>query len=257
MGSVRASRGSAPHSTPEPGHSAAAETVQRQGPQRDGEFEAKVQVKSGHYGPRYESPPRWVNYGAQVHAILERSPRSVLEVGVGTGTVAAVLRSRGVAVTTFDIDPSLRPDIVGSAHELDRYIEPKSFDAVLCAEVLEHLPYRLLPLCASQLARAARQSVVISLPRRHWGLWLHAVLPKLGVRQVFLSTMFPRRWPRHQPVAEHYWEVGWREFREHDVFHQLALGGLTVEWSRVEPADPAHVVLSCRPGLPSGGASVA
>ena len=96
--------------------------------------------------------------------MLKYTPRSVLDVGIGNGTVSAILRSRGVKVTTVDIDPSLGPDIVGSVHELNRYVDPKSFDLVLCAEVLEHLPYDLLAACARQLALAARQHVVISLP---------------------------------------------------------------------------------------------
>jgi len=96
---------------------------------------------------RYETPERWVNYGLQIRTVIESTPESVLEVGPGTGTVSGLLRGRGLNVTTLDVDPRFEPDIVGSVHELTRHVPPKSFDTVLCAEVLEHLPFDLLETC--------------------------------------------------------------------------------------------------------------
>jgi len=210
-------------------------------------YEARVQVRPGHYGLAYDSSSRWVNYGAQVRAVLECNPPSVLEIGIGNGTVSAVLRSRGVSVTTLDIDPSLNPDIVGSVHELGRHVPPKSFDVVPCAEVLEHLPFQLLPQCAEQLARVAVGRVVIGLPcfpRPGWGVGLDLHIPKVGLRRLTAFVSPLPRWRKRD--AEHYWEVDYRPYTLEAVRSCLE-PALVVDEVRREPADVSHLVLVCRP----------
>src|SRR5437763_1112619 len=59
----------------------------------------------------------------------------LLEIGLGTGFTANYLRSRGVAVTTLDIDADKRPDIVAN---VARYDFPTGYDAILAFEVFEH-----------------------------------------------------------------------------------------------------------------------
>ena len=212
-----------------------------------GAFEAKVQVKLGHYGLQYDNPARWVNYGAQVRAVLECGPRTVLEVGTGNGTVAGILRQRGVEVTTVDIDPALGPDIVGSVHELDRCVSPESYDVVLCAEVLEHLPFELFGGCCRRLAALARTRVVIGLPcfpKPRWGFELALHIPRIGLQMVRATWSPLPRWPG--PDREHHWAVDYRPYPLAHVLRAIP-PTLTVEDVRREPLDPGHIVLLCTP----------
>lgn len=196
---------------------------------------------------RYETAERWVNYGLQVRTVLESAPKSVLEVGPGAGTVAGLLQERGVEVTTLDVDQRFNPDIVGSVHELTRYVPPKSFDTVLCAEVLEHLPFDLLQTSCQELAAVARRCVVIGLPRcarPHWGFTLKLHLPRWGDREITLGLPVLPQWPG--PTPDHYWSVDFRPYTLGRVCQEIGQT-LTVAGIRSEALDPVHFLLVCHP----------
>jgi hypothetical protein len=216
-------------------------------------FEARVQTKPGHYGPQYERAARWVNYGMQIQEVMRCAPASVLEIGIGSGAVAAILRSRGVSVTSVDIDPALCPDVIGSVHELTQCVPPKSFDLVLCAEVLEHLPLGLLPVCCEQLAAAAQRHVVIGLPcvpRPRWGVSVEFRIPGAGPRRVSFGISPLPRWRDGHP--EHYWRVDSRPSTLPAVCRVVCESMNIVRILR-EPTDPLHLVMSCEPRLNRGG----
>ncbi len=112
----------------------------------------------------YVTKTRMLTFWHQLAEVLETEPHSVLEIGVGPQVVAGTLRELGVNLTTFDINPLLEPDLVGSVLELDDVVAENAFDTVLCARVLHHLPFTTLDRSLAQLARAARTRVVITLP---------------------------------------------------------------------------------------------
>src|SRR5690606_18417263 len=88
----------------------------------------------------YFSPKQWVSYCGQINAVRRLSPRSVLEIGIGNGIVQKILEHLGMHVTTLDINAHLNPDIVGSITDVVQLTNGATYDCVLCAEVLEHLP---------------------------------------------------------------------------------------------------------------------
>lgn len=57
------------------------------------------------------------------------------------GSKNAVYRDifRGAEFVTLDIVPDHKPDIVADIHELDQAVDPGTFDAIICTEVLEHV----------------------------------------------------------------------------------------------------------------------
>ena len=55
---------------------------------------------------------------------------TVLEIGPGSGFTSNYLRSKGIAVTTLDIDPAKHPDIVANVVE---YEFPEPHDAANAA----------------------------------------------------------------------------------------------------------------------------
>ncbi|MBI5655048.1 class I SAM-dependent methyltransferase [Candidatus Uhrbacteria bacterium] len=152
---------------------------------------------------KYESAGRWASYFTQVDEVLKFAPQTCLEIGVGNGIVTEALRKNGVKVTTLDPDQTLEPDIVGSVESLP--CADRAFDVVLCAEVLEHLPYEKLEGCLKEIARVSKSGAVISIP--HWGRNVRLILdlPLLKVRKVWRMPFFSSVLP---PGGEHFWELG-------------------------------------------------
>lgn len=152
---------------------------------------------------KYESPERWASYYTQIDEVLAFAPESCLEIGVGNGIIGDVLRRQGIAVTTLDIDPSLEPSIVGSVEQIP--LGDRSMDVVLCAEVLEHLPFEKFHACLAEIARVARNGVVISLP--HWGYTVRAIVDIPGLPKVRAAGKLPIA-IAHPAGGEHFWEIG-------------------------------------------------
>jgi 2-polyprenyl-3-methyl-5-hydroxy-6-metoxy-1,4-benzoquinol methylase len=107
-----------------------------------------------------------------VAALVPPACRRVLDVGCGTGQLGALLRSRGHHVTGIELVPeaareaSRRLDHVVTADvEAEGFpFAPASFDAILFADVLEHLvdPWRILCLATGLLTSIG--IVVASIP---------------------------------------------------------------------------------------------
>ncbi len=91
---------------------------------------------------------------------------SVLDAGCGRGFLAKEIGKRKAFVTGLDIE---RPaDTTGysfvEGHLEKMPFDNQSFDIVICAHVLEHVPdFRR---CVSELLRVAKRKVIIVLPRQ-------------------------------------------------------------------------------------------
>jgi len=112
----------------------------------------------------YMTRHRMLTYWYQLREVLATRPSTVLEVGIGTKLVCSYLKSLGITVETADINPALEPQHAVSVLNLSGELPPRSFDAVLCARVLHHLPYESLPRALRELALVARCWVVVTLP---------------------------------------------------------------------------------------------
>ncbi|MCA1453677.1 class I SAM-dependent methyltransferase [Bradyrhizobium sp. BRP22] len=68
--------------------------------------------------------------------------KRLLNAGSGPGParrIARMVGEQGWEEVRFDIDPEVRPDVLGSILDLGGSFEPQSFDAVWSSHVLEHL----------------------------------------------------------------------------------------------------------------------
>lgn len=166
-----------------------------------------VQVAPDHYDfERYDDAERWMSYWHQIRAVLAVRPKTVLEIGSGSGVFRNYLRAAGVAVTTLDIDATRDVDYVGDISKLDEVLPAGlTFDAVCAFQILEHLPVTEFETCLANIARRANPHAFISLPYR--GLHVRLAL-WWGDRHWNLGHKFMLPW-RHQPIPEHHWELGY------------------------------------------------
>jgi predicted SAM-dependent methyltransferase len=73
---------------------------------------------------------------------LSPIPKRILNAGSGPGRIqriAPLLNAQGWEEVRLDIDPDVKPDVVGSITELQRSFAAQSFGAVWSSHVLEHL----------------------------------------------------------------------------------------------------------------------
>src|SRR4029077_317706 len=101
-----------------------------------------VQVAPEHYDfAHYDDAERWMSYWHQIRAVLAVRPKTVLEIGPGSGVFRSYLRGAGVDVKTLDLEPTRGADSVADIPRLDDPLPAGlTFDAVCAFQVLEHLP---------------------------------------------------------------------------------------------------------------------
>lgn len=114
---------------------------------------------------RYEVSPEQRLRARVIAALIDPEVESVLDVGCGNGFITRQIKAPRVV----GLDPSEEAlthfegeCVLGSADRLP--FDDDAFDAVVCAEVLEHLPEGVYQKAVSELARVARRCLVIGVP---------------------------------------------------------------------------------------------
>jgi len=151
---------------------------------------------------KYEDKGRWVSYWHQIDEIFKLKPESILEIGVGNKTVWNFLKKEGFNIKTLDIDQERKPDFVGSIDEMP--FNDNSFDLVLCAEVLEHLPFEKFEKCLEELKRVSKKNIVLSLP--HFGPPIKLSFKIPFFKEIKIAFKIP-----YHPINKskvHFWEIG-------------------------------------------------
>lgn len=117
----------------------------------------------------YRASPAERQRVADLFALLPAAGACALDVGARDCYLSKMLAVRFERVVALDLakpeidHPAIDP-VAGSVASLP--FEDNRFDAVLCAEVLEHIPTPLLEKACSEIARVAKDKVVIGVPYR-------------------------------------------------------------------------------------------
>jgi SAM-dependent methyltransferase len=187
---------------------------------------SQVQVPKEHYFTfAYNHKSRWLTYYYQLQLFRRYKVRTAVEIGPGHGWLKSIAQDLGVSVTTVDIDPALRPDVVASIEKLP--FANASFDAVCAFEVLEHMPFEQFPKHLREMARVARKNVIISLPD-HQHTLLHFALKVPFLRYLELFIKIPS-FSKHTFDGQHYWEVGKRGYSPHKVRQIIREAGFHID----------------------------
>lgn len=201
-------------------------------------FKSKIQVSAKNYFDiAYDTNARWNSYWYQIHEVVKLRPKRLLEIGIGNKTVSDYLKKIGVNVTTCDLDKNLKPDIVGDI--LDLPFKKDSFDVVLCAEILEHLPFRLIPKSLKQIYKVTSKYAVITLP--HFSLanlYLGIkVLPFIPKKELTIKVDFPFN---HKFDGQHYWEISKKKYDLKQLRKTFTENGFFIEKDYYPPENPRH-----------------
>lgn len=171
------------------------------------------EVEDSHYtAPVYDSRDHWISYWYQIDAIKRSGAKKILEIGPGTGTTTAYLRSQlNLDVTTFDYDSRIKADIQGDIREIGGLIAENSYDAVLAFEILEHIPFDNIPNVLEQIACITRRHFLVSVPHRGNPIQIriHAWRFNFVLSRKFI---FPWRNNLWEYDGMHYWEIGAKQY---------------------------------------------
>lgn len=210
---------------------------------RGDEREASV-PRDLYFSDHYFSYEQLWSMAEQVRRIHAFKPRRVLEIGVGNGFVSTYLRAAGLSVTTFDINPNLKPDIVAPIRELEAHVTPGEYDLIACCEVLEHQPFSVFGDAIERFARLS-DNLFLTVPdsgrKFGWGGLIQ--LPRFR-RWVGAWWKIPFR--AYELTPEHFWEVGFTSA----TGLRVVMDTLTRHYERVETglfkANPYHRFFVCR-----------
>ncbi len=166
----------------------------------------------------YYTQKRIVHQWFQVHLLSALTVRRVLEVGPYLGLVTAMLASAGYEVTTFDVAD--KPPPVGArAHVQGNLLalDPariRGFDAILCCETLEHMPWSEVGGVLAALAASGTPYLVLSVPYEGaqigWSFYAnaHTLRHRLFTRWLRFLQRF--RVASLSDIDAHKWEVGYK-----------------------------------------------
>jgi len=153
----------------------------------------------------YFTPQQMSSLMEQFMRIRIMRPETILEVGLGNGMLAAMLRQIGIKVTTVDVNPNLEPDIVSDIKSLPLKLTSK-FDIVVCCEVLEHIRFDEFEENI-RIFKSLSNNLFLTLPfdAKHFGFAGILRLPKKGTREIgfWWRTKITKKIP-----SEHFWEIG-------------------------------------------------
>jgi Methyltransferase domain len=187
----------------------------------------------------FESEPHWRLYWRQqklMRDLVGRDDR-VLEIGIGTQFAANYLRSKGVSVTTLDIDAGKQPDIVANVAHYDF---PTAYDAILAFEIFEHIPYQYFCSVLPRLSAAAQRYVFLSFPRnRKVAVGLRVKLPKLKAKSLEWKVNKGRI---DEPY--HVWEVDHGGITVESLEQELVRHGFQIH-RRDEAFDRLFYAMAC------------
>lgn len=106
---------------------------------------------------------------AELFRLVPVHGRRALDAGARDGFLSKILADHFDEVVALDLTmPDIdHPRVTSVCGDISRLGFPdKSFDLVLCAEVLEHIPHSHLTSACNELMRVSAQSVLIGVPYR-------------------------------------------------------------------------------------------
>ena len=188
-----------------------------------------------YFSSNYEDKNRWMSYWYQIKEVSDFYPESVLIIGKGSGLVSEYLKLSGKKTITLDIDESLNPDVTASVLKMP--FKDNEFDAVLCAQVLEHLPYGDFSRALLEIKRVAKKGAVISLP--HFGPAIRFLFKFPFLPEIKFMIKLPYT-KKHIYKGEHYWEIGKRGYTAKKIKEDIENSGFTIVKDYIVFENPLH-----------------
>ena len=167
-----------------------------------------IQVAREHYlDERYLGVERFISLHSQFSLCMaEDKDSTFLEIGPGPGLLVGLMKKFGRNITTVDFAEDLRPDHVAALPNLP--FADNDFDVVCAFEVLEHIPWEIIPACIDELRRLARKKIFLSMPNQSKIFEKSfSISITVGMKKIS-RDIWCKRLNRITNSSEHFWEIG-------------------------------------------------
>jgi len=187
-----------------------------------------------------------------VFKLAKHTPKRILDIGCGHGTITNSLHEKGYNIIGLDVDKSNYegarkrfPSCEFSLYDgLNLPFEKNSFDTVIMNDVFEHIPYDHMDKLFEKIRDIVEPNglIYISVTNRYELVEPHTLIPFL--------TWFPRRlWhpidskikkEKHYPISEIY-PYTFKRVRKFCKRHNLEYTDFTYIYTLHKFADPEYI----------------
>jgi hypothetical protein len=188
----------------------------------------------------YLSKDRFISYHHQSRLIfsLGNQVKSILEIGIFNSFFTDILTKIGYEVTTADVDPNLKPDILLDLTS-DFSLPSNKFDVIALFQVLEHLPYEQAEKALKKLAQATKKYILISIPYNTQFLGIQLRFSYKYRARYFFGGL-PKFWSTEPICNQHYWEMGLKGYPRQKILDSITSAGLKVKHEFLDQVHPYH-----------------
>jgi phospholipid N-methyltransferase len=165
----------------------------------------------------YYNEKRIVHQWMQVALLAGLPCRKILEVGPALGLVTSMLLNAGYDVDTLDMMP--RAFRFPEVRHIERNLlalrpeEITGYDAIICCETLEHVPWRQVGDILTAFHGSGAPYLLVSVPYMGLQLTFDLYLNRYVQRQYFsFKKLLSRRNFVPGPEGDHQWEVGYKGY---------------------------------------------
>lgn len=151
---------------------------------------------------KYLIEGRWFTYNHIIQNITKYDECKILEIGPGNGIVKSILNNFGYEVVTMDISKVVDCNILGDVRYLP--IKNKTFDIIICSQVLEHVPFEYFEKILLSIQMVCKNIVIITLPDSNLYFSISLKIPFFDVKHFLFQLPFTR----YVKDEEHFWEIG-------------------------------------------------
>ena len=143
------------------------------------------------FNSEYNDKRRWISYYHQTRLIMEKKPKSVLEIGVGEHTLEDILKRKGIKYEGMDLErkTTYKGNIVN-------WVPKKDYDIICCFQTLEHIELKQAKEVIKRLRKYCKW-LIISIPQNTFHLEINGK-----------GIAIPKKTNKCQS-NQHKWEMGY------------------------------------------------
>jgi len=181
----------------------------------------------------------WNRYYFIIKEIIRIKPKTILEIGAGSEIVKNCVKGLVEDYRVMDINEKLKPDILSDMRDFRPELKEK-FDCLVCAEVLEHMPFRDLEKNLKNIHQYLANSgkALITIPHRRARI---LIITPFSYQKPLIITL--PGWLKSSPKSfyrqfikrkiwidpHHCWEIGDGKIKKKDVENVFKKVGFNID----------------------------